>query len=1253
MSRFQFSRFSQTAKRGSLISAFLVLIPFLLFFSIKQLSASHNGAVPLIHPEAEAHALTFQSGTITEVVKLTASDAFSTAFFGHDVAISGETLAVGAYREKTFETAAGAVYIFEQNEGGPNQWGEVKKIVSEDLEAGDWFGHSIAFDGDTLVVGAPLSDDAGGQSGSAYVFQRDMGGAGQWGQVAKLTASNALMSDEFGYAVTISGDTIAVGAHRNDVAGLTAGSVYIFERNAGGTDQWGETKIIIADSTVSEDQFGFDVALSNDTLIVGAPFHDEFAEQAGKAYVFERNQGGSEAWGEVAQLVATEIESSGRFGDAVAIDGDTVVVGSFASDPNGSASGSAYVFDRNNGGANAWGAVQLLVASDGDGGDWFGDQVAVYGDRVVIGAHQDDDFGQRSGSAYVYERDFGGTDAWGEVIKLTASDAAEFDRFGFSVAVNANFILVGAEESSDDGADSGSAYVFRITPAPAPEIAVTGNSIEIENGDVTPQSSDGTDFGGGLIGSETVTRTFVIENSGNLDLNLTGTPDSITLSGTHADDFAVVEHPNAVIAGGGSSTVTIAFSPTGVGVREATVLIPNDDADENPYTFVIQGEGVNPTGTISIVLTAVPTNNTPFDFTLTDLSGSSTPPQQFVLTDPDTPSQTFENLPVGEYSLTALPLPTAWVLSDLSCSTTDSNDTSVISISEATAVVDLDEDESITCTFVSQKQATLTVVKEAGDGSVGAPEFTFTGDAPIGTFGLTLGESQAFTLLPGVYVVTEGQMDGWQLTDVSCHNGTAFTAVENGIAITIEGEDTACTFVNNEVVPGSLTIIKEATPADGTDFGFYIGEPDPDEINTIAGNGSYGFSGDGGLATEARVYNPYGVAVDDLGNVYIADTYNHRVRKVDTNGIITTIAGTGQRGFNGDGILAIDAHIIYPTDVVVDNRGNVYFADWGNNRVRKIDTNGIISTVAGNGAYGFSGDGGLATEATLRRPWSIDINDAGEVFFVDFYNYRVRMVDTNGIIATIAGNGSFGLSTDGIDATNSAFGNLYGLAVDDNGNVYLSERYSGRVGRRYTTSYLVKQIDSNGILTTFAGQGSGGYSGDGGVAINAQLYFPHGLATDSAGNVYIADYYNRRVRMVDTDGIITTVAGTGSYGFNGEGIVATEANISGAYDVAISTVGELYIIDFGTRRIRKVATPSDFYLDDEISQTDDVENSLVFTDLESGSYDITENLRVGWQLTDVVCSGGSGNYFSLSEQTLSVVINDGEAIVCRFINSNS
>jgi len=337
-------------------------------------------------------------------------------------------------------------------------------------------------------------------------------------------------------------------------------------------------------------------------------------------------------------------------------------------------------------------------------------------------------------------------------------------------------------------------------------------------------------------------------------------------------------------------------------------------------------------------------------------------------------------------------------------------------------------------------------------------------------------------------------------------------------------------------------------------------------ITTVAGNGTKGFSGDGGPAVNASLNDPRGVAVDSAGNVFIADFVNQRVRKVDATGEITTVAGNGTQGFNGDGVLAVNANLNDPRAVAVDSAGNLYIADQSNRRVRKVDAAGVITTVAGNGVGGFTGDDGPATSARLGNPFGVAVS-TGNLYIADRTNQRVRKVDATdgtGVITTVAGNGTLGFSGDGGQADSASLALPSGVGVDSAGNLFIVDSFNQRV----------RKVDTSGVITTEAGNGTAGFSGDNGLATSASLVGPSSAAVDGAGNLFIADQSNQRVRKVDGTGVITTVAGNGTLGFSGDNGPAVSASLGSPLRIAVDSAGNLFIADFINQRVRKVDAAS-------------------------------------------------------------------------------
>jgi sugar lactone lactonase YvrE len=329
-------------------------------------------------------------------------------------------------------------------------------------------------------------------------------------------------------------------------------------------------------------------------------------------------------------------------------------------------------------------------------------------------------------------------------------------------------------------------------------------------------------------------------------------------------------------------------------------------------------------------------------------------------------------------------------------------------------------------------------------------------------------------------------------------------------------------------------------------------------ITTVCGNGTSAYTGDGGQATAAELAAPLQAIFDATGNMYIADADNNVIRKVTTTGIISTVAGNGTGGYSGDGGAATAAEMNYPQGIVFDAAGNLYISDAG--RIRKVVlSTGIITTFAGDGTGNYGGDGGQATAAGLD-PIGLTIDTHGNMYVADWNNQRIRKINTSGIISTVAGTGTFGFSGDGGQATAAELFYPGEVVIDATGNLYISDEVNMRI----------RKVSAPGIITTIAGNGTQGYSGDGGLAINAELYQPTGLALDASGNLYIADELSNRIRKVTTSGIITTIAGNGTQSYSGDGGQATAAELNYPGGVSFDAAGNLYIADSDNYRIRKV-----------------------------------------------------------------------------------
>jgi sugar lactone lactonase YvrE len=337
-------------------------------------------------------------------------------------------------------------------------------------------------------------------------------------------------------------------------------------------------------------------------------------------------------------------------------------------------------------------------------------------------------------------------------------------------------------------------------------------------------------------------------------------------------------------------------------------------------------------------------------------------------------------------------------------------------------------------------------------------------------------------------------------------------------------------------------------------------------ISTVAGDSSQGFSLDNVPAVSSELYFPTCVAFDGSGNYYIADEWNNRIRKVSASGEISTVAGNGVPGFSGDNGPATDAQLNYPTGIALDSSGNIYIADAVNSRIRKVNAFGIISTVVGTDSTGYSGDNGPATNAWLNEPTSVAVDLFGNIYIGDQGNNRVRKVNVSlGNINTIAGTDAAGYSGDGGQATAAQLNGPYGIAVDASGNVYIADGFNN----------CIREVSaSSGIITTVAGNDSAGYSGDGGSATTAKLNGPVGVTVDVSGNIYIADLNNNCIRKVTypsgPKGIINTIAGDDTAGYSGDNGAGTNAKLYKPCGTGLDVSGTVYIADTYNNRIRKL-----------------------------------------------------------------------------------
>ena len=503
---------------------------------------------------------------VTPPNKLLASDGATVDRFGFSVAVSSDRIVVGAHLDDDNGTDSGSVYVFEPD--GAGGWTETK-LTASDGAAVDQFGWSVAVSGDRIVVGAIQDDDLGDDSGSVYVFEPD--GAGGWTET-KLTASDGAAVDRFGISAAVSGDRIVVGAYLDDDLGASSGSVYVYEPD--GTGGWTETKLTASDGAPGGDEFGISVAVSGDRIVVGAHLDDDNGGSSGAVYVYEPD--GAGGWTET-KLTASDGAAVDRFGWSVAVSGDRIVVGAHLDDDLGDISGSVYVFEPD--GAGGWTETKLLT-SDGAAADVFGWSVAVSGDRIVVGAIQDDDLGDDSGSAYVFEPD--GAGGWAET-KLTASDGAPAERFGWSVAMSGDRIVVGADGDDDNGTNSGSAYVFDLGSLPnQPPTADADGPYQVDEGSTVQLDGSGSSDPDGTIDVYDWSPATNLDDPSLVDPTFTGVDDAVV-------DMTLTVTDNDGESDSDTTTVTVNnVAPTVEAGVDQTVTV-GDTVNLDPATFTDPG----------------------------------------------------------------------------------------------------------------------------------------------------------------------------------------------------------------------------------------------------------------------------------------------------------------------------------------------------------------------------------------------------------------------------------------------------------------------------------------------------------------------------------------------------------------------------------------------------------------------------------------------------------------------------------------
>ncbi|MEN8130027.1 MAG: choice-of-anchor D domain-containing protein [Pseudomonadota bacterium] len=503
---------------------------------------------------------------IDEVAKLVAGDAEASDYLGYSVAVDGDTALVGVYGDDDLGSEAGAAYVFTRDSAGV--WSQQQKLTASDGAADDRFGWAVAVQGDTAVIGKESWDFFAPPPGAAYLFTRDS--AGGWSEQQKLTAYDGEAGDYFGEALALSGDTVVVGAYGDDDMGDSSGSAYVFTRDSAGL--WSLQQKLLASHDTSGENFGRSVGLDGDTAVISAIGYDYNGTliDSGMAYVFTRDSAG--VWSEQGALIPSDNADYNQFGKSVAVSGDTLVVGCSGDDQIAYNTGAAYVFTRDTGGV--WSEWQKLIASDASYNESFGFAVDLDGDNLVVGAYLDDDNGTDSGSAYVFTRDAGGV--WSEQLKLLASDGLAYDYFGGygtkAVGISGSTVIGGAAlHDTLLGANTGAAYLFEILPgSDGPDISLTPSAI---------------DFGDVMVG-QSAEQLVTVSNFGTAELML------FDIALANGVDYSQINDCPASLLPAEACQIAVTFAPTLDGVLTDTLTVLSDDPDQSSTSVTLSGSGI-------------------------------------------------------------------------------------------------------------------------------------------------------------------------------------------------------------------------------------------------------------------------------------------------------------------------------------------------------------------------------------------------------------------------------------------------------------------------------------------------------------------------------------------------------------------------------------------------------------------------------------------------------------------------------------
>ncbi len=1164
---------------------------------------------------------------IAQQAYLKASNTGFADKFGTAVAISGDTVVVGANEEDSNATGvngnqsdnsfleAGAAYIFVRNAG---VWTQQAYLKASNTGEYDGFGAAVAISGDTVIIGASSersnatgvngnqSDNSATDAGAAYVFTRT---GSTWTQQAYLKASNTTAGYRFGSDVAVSGDTVVVGSvgegsnatgvngNPFDYGSVNSGAAYVFTR-AGGT--WSQQAYLKASNTGAGDAFGTAVSISGDTVVITAEEErsnatgvngnqsDNSAPDAGAAYVFTRS---GSTWSQQAYLKASNAQAGDFFGGSAAISGDTIVIGaglegSAATGVNGNQSdnsavwaGAAYVFNRSGG---TWSQQAYLKASNTGGDDRFGDSVAISGDLILVGAYnedsaatgvngnQSDNSASSAGAAYLFGRSGG---VWTQQDYIKASNTQATDWFGVDVAISGGTAVIGAslEDSAatgigGNGADnsldrSGAAYTF-FTAIPLPDINVRGNGTDITDGDTTPSAADHTQFTDTAVGGSS-TRVFTIQNTGTADLFF----QNVTFSGPHAADFSLLSPAGYSVSPGFPTTFTVQISPSGTGLRAATVHIASNDPDgENPYSFDISGTGIVPLDPDYTVTTAGGV------LTVTDVSGNG---DILALSQPS----------AGDILFTA----TGRNFS-LNGGATTVNNSGNISLSGITSVVvnAAAGADTITLTSFSGSFPALTLNGGTGDDTI-----TFNGDITFAGGANLNVDLQDDDANPGVDRITFG-------------SGADLSLSGTGAATLKASRDVALGNGTIDTVNGALTIEanQQAVPTTG-------------DFTGVSLNGSIAATGAGEITVKGR------------GGDSGTSCYGIENRGIISGGTAGTLIVQGTGGTSTSDFASGGVRLFFGSITSLGATVNVIGTGGGSGSARFIRgvemLAGTITSVSATASVNVTGSGG--TQNTPGITGVLLSNDS-------------TITSGGGAVRVTGTAGSYGTSANfGVFVLNSS------ITAGGSGTVRVEGTASGGVGSSSNGGVSLNSagvISSGGGRVDVIGQGGTGSSSNGIELINSGA-----LITSGGGDVTLS---GSSLNPTGDGFIMTTSTGSVTTAINGGNIVivSDRINIAGgtisanaASTVTLKPMTVARAVNFGAADTTTLLGLSDAELDrvtagrieigdgstGDITVSAPVSRAAATDMLLFSSGDITfttGNIDTGGGLLDGDVSGGSG-----------------------------